>query len=164
MHSFKTDKNYEISINVFAAKRLKGLLNVDLGQLVEKDSGGLLARLSTDIELMANCLFVTSNAEKQGVSDEDFAKSLDGDGFAKASDAFWEELVDFFQSSRPALAQTIRKHLQVVAKMTAYSLTQLEAGGPVDQMAAKLLEEQQERLNELLQPSSGIQSGNSQAS
>lgn len=90
-------RTWTLAMNVAAAKRVKGLLGVDLLQL-EAGSPPLITRLGTDVILLCDVLYalVAPQAETSGVSDEQFGQALGGDAILAAQRAFWEELVDFF--------------------------------------------------------------------
>jgi len=103
MHSFVDNekRTWEISINVTAVKRIRGLLGVDLYALVD-DGFKSLSKLVSDPVTLADVLYCLCNdqAEKQSISDEEFGRALAGDAITLAADAFVEELIDFFPDAR----------------------------------------------------------------
>lgn len=118
MHAF-TDASgrvWELCINVSAAKRVRGLLNVDLYKVVD-DGFKPLAELLGDPIQLADLLYVLckDQAEAKQISDEDFGRALYGDVIHSASDAFLEELVDFFPN--PRVRQGLRKVIEKSGKM-----------------------------------------------
>jgi len=111
MHSF-TDtagRTWELALTIGAAKRVKGLLAVDLLDL----SGGsppLITRLHTDAMLLVDVIWAILKpaAAAAGVTDEQFGEALGGDAAWAAYQAFAAELEDFFrQFHRPDLERTV---------------------------------------------------------
>lgn len=90
-----------ICINVAAVKRCRALVGVDLYGLVDQEFSGLGKLLSDPVSLV-DVLFCLckDEAEKLGVSDEDFGRAMAGDSIEHASDAFLAEFTDFFPDSR----------------------------------------------------------------
>jgi hypothetical protein len=103
MHSFVDNekRTWEISINVTAVKRIRGLLGVDLYSLID-DGFKSLSKLVSDPVTLADVLYCLckDQAEKQSISDEEFGRALAGDAITLAADAFVEELIDFFPDAR----------------------------------------------------------------
>ena len=115
---------WSIDITVDAIRRVQGLCNINLADLTASGSGDqpLLTRLETDIVLLCDVIFslVQPQAERQGVTDVDFGRSLGGEGIAQAHDAFWEELRDFFQKlRRHDQARAIDKQIDLVKATVA---------------------------------------------
>jgi len=92
---------WTISINVAAMKRVRGLLGVDLYRLVDDDFIPLGKLLSDPVQLcdVLYCL-CKDEADAKTITDEDFGKALAGDAILMASNAFVEELSDFFPDAR----------------------------------------------------------------
>ena len=103
MHSFvdNSRRTWEVSINVAAVKRIRGLLGIDLYALVD-DGFKSLSKLVSDPVTLADVLYCLckDQADKQSISDEDFGRALAGDAITQAADAFVEELIDFFPDAR----------------------------------------------------------------
>lgn len=100
---------WAVAINVDAIKRVKGSIGVDLLRAVE---GKLIEELTDDPITLCNVLFVLckEQAEKLGVSDEDFGKALGGDALEMATTALLDDLVDFFpKGKRQVLAKALAK-------------------------------------------------------
>jgi hypothetical protein len=96
-------RKWTVEINVGAIKRVRTLCGVDLLEMV---SGGDLAqKMSTDPVLLCDVLFalVKTAADAAAVTDEDFGRAMAGDAIADATQAFLDELVDFFPRSRRGL-------------------------------------------------------------
>ena len=103
MHSFVDNSRHtwEVTINVAAVKRIRGLLGIDLYALVD-DGFKSLSKLVSDPVTLADVLYCLckDQAERQSITDEDFGRALAGDVITQAADAFVEELIDFFPDAR----------------------------------------------------------------
>ncbi len=135
MHSFVDNANrtWEITINVAAVKRIRGLLGVDLYSLVD-DGFKSLSQLVSDPVNLADVLYCLckDQAAKIGVSDEDFGRALAGDVIAQAADAFVEELIDFFPDARvrAGLKKAIEAGKSVRDKVLTHAETLLDSINP----------------------------------
>lgn len=92
-------RTWTIAINVGAIKRVRGLLNVDLLEVVE---GKLIERLIRDPILLCDVVYAVCKpeADSQDVSDEEFGRAMAGDAIEHATKALLEELVGFSPSPR----------------------------------------------------------------
>ena len=100
---------WTVSLTIDAAKRVKGLLDVNLLEL-EAGDPPLLTRLGTDVILLCDVIFalVKPQADAAGVTDEQFGAALGGEVILAAQTAFYEELVDFFRKlGRTDLAKAV---------------------------------------------------------
>ncbi len=101
MRTFKDNagRTWTVSITVDAIKRVRGLLEVDLLEVV---GGKLIDRLITDPVLLCDIVYAVCKpeADAQGVSDEDFGRAMAGDAIEHATTALLEELVSFSPSPR----------------------------------------------------------------
>jgi len=116
MRSFKdnADRTWSLTLNVYAVKKVRDLLQVDLLDLSdsgahstslgagEKPDNGLLYRLIADPVLLVDVLYVVcqEQADEAGVTDEQFGRAMSGDAIDGATKAFLEELADFTPSPR----------------------------------------------------------------
>lgn len=100
-------RQWSVDLNIGAIKRVKSLVGVDL--LQTKD-GQLLISLADDPVKLADVLFaiVQPQAQSRGVSDEDFGAALGGDTIRLATEAFVEELIDFFLKFQPTIGRTLQ--------------------------------------------------------
>jgi hypothetical protein len=91
-------RNWNLAMNIGSIKRVRDLLNVNL---VEPEVGDppLLTKLGTDIILLIDVIYalIKPQADSLNVSDTDFAMALGGETIKAATEAFYGELVDFFQ-------------------------------------------------------------------
>ena len=106
-------RQWPLSVNVAAVKRVRDLCGVDLLTAVK---GELLEQLSDDPVLLCDVLFalVKPTADERGISDEQFGSALGGDVLDAATVAFLEELVDFFPKGRRAV---LRKALARIEEL-----------------------------------------------
>jgi len=110
MRSFKdnADRTWTITLNVYAVKKVRDLLQVDLLDLSDsggdeaKPDNGLLYRLIADPVLLVDVLYVICQDQADGanVTDEQFGRAMAGDVIDAATRAFLEELADFTPSPR----------------------------------------------------------------
>jgi hypothetical protein len=135
MHSFVANdqRTWEIAINVAAIKRVRGLLRIDLYALVD-DGFQSLGKLVSDPVTLADVLYCLckDQADKIGVTDEEFGRALAGDAIARAADAFVEELIDFFPDARAreSLRRAIQAGKTVRDKVLAHAETVLQTIDP----------------------------------
>jgi hypothetical protein len=110
-------RTWTIAIHVTAVKRCRALLSVDLYGLVDEGFVGFSKLLSDPIALV-DVVYVLckDEADKLGISDEDFGRSMAGDAIERASVAFVEELTDFFPD--PRVRTGLKKAIAAGRKMT----------------------------------------------
>ena len=104
MPAFKDFKGREwhVDIDVFGLRDVRELLKVDL---CSKD---IFVELQNDLVKTANVLWVLCRGQHDGVTDEDFGRSLRGDAIAKATDALIDAIVLF---ARPEQRSLLKKML-----------------------------------------------------
>lgn len=169
MHPFTdtTGRAWELALTIGAAKRVKGILGVDLLDL----AGGnppLITRLHTDAMLLIDTIFVIlkPEAEAAGVTDEQFGEALGGDAAWNAYQAFTAELEDFFrQFHRPDLERTVAINRRLMETKPAKAVDYIQKAAEVAerQTEAKLIDALIEIENGRL-PISGSTSTSSPAS
>ena len=122
-------RTWTVAVTINAVKRVKGLLDVDLTDLMDGDPP-LLTRLDTDIVLLCDVIFalVKPQADEQGVTDEQFAEALGGDAIIQAHDALLEELADFFRSLRRTdVTKALEKQIAMVRAAVQAAEARIEA-------------------------------------
>lgn len=132
------NRTWTIAINVATIKAVKGILGVDLLSVVD---GQLLERLGNDPVMLGDMLYVLckQQADAQGVSDEQFGAALAGDAIEAATNAFLQELVDFFPTAKRAILSKLLGKLRTLE------------GKALDAMSRKIdSQEMDEKLNQLL--------------
>jgi hypothetical protein len=122
------DRDWAVSVDVAAIKRVRSMVDVDL---LEAVGGDLLEKLSGDPVLLCDVIWalVQPQAGSRNVTDEDFGQSMGGDALENATDALLEELTAFFPSPRRrVLAKALGKLKSFEAK--AISLAEKKLEGP----------------------------------
>lgn len=126
MHVFKDTegRSWMLSINVTSIRRVRGLVGVDLCKLID-DKLQPFADLVSDPCKLVDVLYCLckDEADKRGVSDEDFGRAMAGDVIDESINAFTEELIDFFQNARirASLRTVIAKGKTIQAKMLEHA-------------------------------------------
>lgn len=94
-------RDWLIHVTVDAVKRVRGLVNVDLLDVIEQKSQ-TLTRLITDPILLADVIYAVCKpqADERRVTDTDFAAALAGDPIDAATHGLLDSIVDFFPNSR----------------------------------------------------------------
>lgn len=107
-HKFKDNKKREwiLVISIPAAKRIKEMLGVDI---LDIDEG--LKQLSSDPILLCDVLFILieAQADKKGVTDEDFGGALAGEGLQDACESFIEALINFSPPKRAKILRAMQE-------------------------------------------------------
>ncbi len=133
----RQNRKWELSLTVGSAKRVRDILNVSL---LEPEGGDppLLTRIATDVILLCNILYVLckKQADGFGVSEEDFGELLGGEVLFKASEAFYQELIDFFQKcGRTDRATAVQKQVEVIdltVKTAELRISQIDPAAAVE--------------------------------
>lgn len=145
-------RTWTIAINVDAIKRVRGLVDVNLLDILD---GKLIERLYRDPVLLCDAVYAVCKpeADARGVSDEDFGRAMAGDAIEQATKALLEELVNFSPSPRD------RANLQHVLETTWRVIERAR-----DLVAARLAQVDAERIIEQALATSGISSGSAPGS
>jgi len=98
-------RSWTVAMNVWALKRVRDSLGVDLLDLGDADGkpeDQLLYRLVADPVLLVDVLYVACKpeADERQVGDEDFGKAMAGDAIDHATKALLEEIADFIPNPR----------------------------------------------------------------
>jgi hypothetical protein len=119
MQKFKDllGREWELSITIGSVRQVKEHTGIDL-----LDFPDVLQQLAADIIGLCNVLFilVKPQADKAGVSDEDFGYALGGQVIEDASEALVDELIAFFPQRRRELL------MQIKTKTAEYQEAQLQ--------------------------------------
>jgi len=109
-------RNWVVTLNVHAMKTIKQTLDIDL---LADEGPEILQRLSDDIELAVNVLYlaIKEQLDTASISDEQFGKSLGGDCLNEAVGALVQAMIDFFPNPQKReflskLWQKSTKHLE----------------------------------------------------
>lgn len=143
-------RTWVIQVHVSAIKRVRGLLGIDLYAVVmdsKSENGqnifeGLGKLLGDPIQLVdvIYCL-CKDEADKLGITDEDFGRSMAGDAIGLATDAFLGELVDFFPDPqvRLGIKRVLEASKTLQGKLSSLALDKLDKLD-LDDLANKLSE------------------------
>ena len=90
---------YETKITVAEIRDVKTELGINLMDIA---TGDLLQRISEDVILLCDILYVInrSQAKEFGIDDVQFGRNLYGDALEEATRAFMEEMINFFPNQR----------------------------------------------------------------
>jgi hypothetical protein len=118
MKTFKDNAGHDwnLSLNIGTAMLVKDRLGIDLLQ-PEAGDPPLLTRLGTDEILLAQVIsaLLESQFETQKVDEKQIYQFFDGPTFARAHEAFYEELIDFFQNrGRQDRAKAVQKQKKMI--------------------------------------------------
>jgi len=103
MHNFTdtTGQNWALVINTLALERVDAATGIYLTELLDEQLKGLADLLRRPSRLARVLLvLVEEQLAAKNVTAELFLAGLSGDALAQATDAFIEELVDFFPDAR----------------------------------------------------------------
>lgn len=105
-----TGRTWTIAVNVDTIKRVRGLVDVNLLEIVD---GTLIEKLIRDPVLLCDVVYAVCKpeADTRKVSDEAFGRAMAGDAIEQATKALLSDLVDFSPSPRDRanLAQVLEK-------------------------------------------------------
>ena len=150
MKTFKDNKgrSWELDLNVYAIKRVKDLLKVDL---LDLEDGRIFKLLLSEPITLCDTVYVLikPEADEKGISDDDFGISMAGDAIEHATTALLEELTDFFPN--PARRAVMRKTLKKMKGLEGLVVEIVEKmmDDPV------MLREMRESIESMLGESSG---------
>lgn len=101
MQTFRDNagRTWAVSVDVAAIKRVRALAGFDLLSVMD---GKAVDRLIADPVLLCDvlCAVCRPEAERLGVTDEDFGRAMAGDAIEHATQALLEELISFCPNPR----------------------------------------------------------------
>ena len=101
MQTFRDNagRTWAVSVDVAAIKRVRALAGFDLLSVMD---GKAVDRLIADPVILCDvlCAVCRPDAERLGVTDEDFGRAMAGDAIDHATQALLEELVSFCPNPR----------------------------------------------------------------
>lgn len=158
--------DWALTIDFPTIKRVRKLIpGIDLGKPWD-GKPTLIDRLRSEVELAVDVVFaiVQPQAEKLGITDEQFGHRLLGDGFERAEAALWAEWSDFFlRTNRKAAAELVSKTGKMQAAMTVVATEEVTAMD-VTKMAEKFRAEIRRTLTDGDSPTSSPPSAESMTS
>jgi len=125
----KAGRNWTITLTLGTAMTVKEQLGIDLLQ-PEAGDPPLLTRLGTDEMLLGEvlCAMLAGQFETQEVTAEDVRNGFDGQTLLAAQRAFYEELIDFFQSrGRTDRAKAVAKQVKMIDAAVTAVETRIDA-------------------------------------
>lgn len=126
-------RKWSITINVAALKRVRKLTDVDLFGALDDNFAGI-NKLFANPEKLCDVLYaiVQPDAEKTGVTDDQFGVALGGDALGSAADALIGGLVDFFPDAktRTRLRQVLSKDREIRDLMAEQDAKRIAAIDP----------------------------------
>ena len=153
MKTFKDNAGHDwnIALNIGTAMLVKDRLAIDLLQ-PEQGDPPLITRLGTDEYLLAEVisLLLESQFEAQKVDESQIYQFFDGPTFARAHEAFYEELIDFFQNrGRSDRATTVQKQMTMLLKGVKAVVTKID-GFDMDAVINKTMKKVDADLKKLM--------------
>ena len=130
-------RTWIISLNLGTAMAVRDKLGIDLLQ-PEQGEPPLLTRIGTDEILLGQVVFalLEKQFETQNITEEDVYAAFDGETIIAAQNAFYEEMINFFQSrQRPDRAKAVEKQMNLITAATKAAETTLD-GIDVDKAVA----------------------------
>lgn len=129
MRTFKDRQSREwtVDLNITEAKRAKSMLQVDILDLMDEAKGTeLLARLQGDEIFVVDLVYVLvkDQADKLGVTDEDFGRAMAGGAIDEAHKVLLAEICDFFRN--PARRAVLRTMMAKFADLEARGIKMAE--------------------------------------
>jgi len=125
----RAGRSWTITLTLGTAMAVKEQLGVDLLQ-PEAGDPPLLTRLGTDEMLLGEvlCAMLQQQFETQGVTAEEVRNGFDGQTLLAAQKAFYEELIDFFQSrGRTDRAKAVAKQVKMIDAAVVAVETRIDA-------------------------------------
>jgi len=127
MHSFTDTRGttWDVSITIAEVKRIKARIDMDVAQI----SPELIGRIVDEPELLGDLLWCLCErqAEERQLDDVAFFGRLAGDALDQATNAFLEELVDFFPPWRGApLRKALTKLTQLERRASEAAMKMLD--------------------------------------
>ena len=140
MAAFKdmNGKEWFVSINVSAVKVVLERTGYNLMRVLGTDA---VTKLSQDLISVVDILYILcqEQAEKAGITDEDFGKALGGFSLGHAVNAFLEALVNFSQT--PEEADVLRETIKTVQESKRLTMQRMKKMAKDPKFLEKLNEE-----------------------
>lgn len=92
-------RTWTVTINVGTIKRVKTMLGINLLEAITDD---LAEKLKNDVCMLVDVLYVIckNEADAKNITDENFGEAMAGDALENATNAFLDELIDFFPAEK----------------------------------------------------------------
>ena len=136
-----TGRVWTITINVNAIKRVRGLIDVNLLEVIE---GTLLEKLIRDPILLCDVVYAVCKPEADAlnVTDEQFGQAMAGDAIDQATKALLEELVGFSPSpqGRANLQRILETTWRMIEKAQEVIAARIDSG-EIEQAAEQAVQQ-----------------------
>ena len=132
-------RTWTVTINVGTIKRVKTMLGINLLEAITDD---LTEKLKNDVCLLVDVLYVIckNEADAKNITDENFGEAMAGDALENATNAFLDELIDFFPAEKKMiLRKAINKVNQAEKKALEMGNKYIENMEIEKQIETKLL-------------------------
>lgn len=132
-------RTWTVTINVGTIKRVKTMLGINLLEAITDD---LAEKLKNDVCLLVDVLYVIckNEADVKNITDENFGEAMAGDVLENATNAFLDELIDFFPAEKKMiLRKAINKVNQAEKKALEMGNKYIENMEIEKQIETKLL-------------------------
>ena len=150
MHSFKDSKNrtWEVSINILTNRQMYDSFGfIPYTKLKKEGWEGYADFLEHPVQFPAALLiFLKSQLKERGVTEEDFALSMDGPPMDLAQKAVRDETLLFFSEEERKSLQEQEKKLQEIAAM-GRKVTMAKMNSIDEKEATKILDNLIEKFN-----------------
>ena len=141
-------RDWVIEINVASLKRVKGLTGTDLVALAVSMDTSVAERLASDPILLCDVLYAVCKpqADKRGISDEEFGRAMAGDAIESATVALLEDIVGFCPSPRDRAAlgrvlTAMRDARDKARDLVDKNLDRMIEGGEIDRIVTEAMTE-----------------------
>lgn len=142
MREFKDSQNrtIQVAVNVAVVKAVRSALNIDL--IAGALDGSIYQKLIEDPVLLVDVLYVAcrEDLDRLQIDDLAFGRAMAGDAIANATQAFLEELGDFFPATRRALLQKALTKLQAMDRKVVERAEAIIDSPELDRQIDELLE------------------------
>ena len=144
MKTFKdtVGREWSIDLTLGSAMAVRDRLDVDLLQ-PEVGNPPLLTRLGTDELFLGEvlCVLLEDQFDSHGLSENDVRKSFDGKTLLAAQDAFYAELIDFFQNRGRTDRSTAAAKQHITIQKATVAATKRIDEIDLDELIDKTLDE-----------------------
>lgn len=156
----KTGRSWSLVIDVDTIKRVRGLIDVNLIDVVEVK---LFERIASDPVLLCDVVYAVCkpDADAANISDEEFGRAMAGDAIDSATTALLEELVNFFPIARRGVLAKALTKVKTLESMAIERATKMLDSDKLEQAMTAELDKVDQDLEAAM---SGNSSGNSPAS
>lgn len=151
MSSFKdtTGRQWLVDITINEVRRVKSLAKLDL---LDLENGRSLQALANDPVLLVDVLYILcqDQAQREGLTDEQFGRIFRGDVIESATEALFEALVNFFPPQRQTLLRKVMEMAKAMGQKERQMVETYLESPLIQQAFDKELEKLERKLKGLL--------------